>query len=202
MANFGLSKPWIAKLNVNTNTYSNALKCGRLMTTTVTPNVAEGTLRSDNMETEKVVEFINAAVTVGVDTMPAAAVPLIFGHSVDDDGTETDNSDDSASYVGYGFVTAEMLDGVKGYRACVLHKVKFKEGEEGYTTKGESISFSTPSLSGTATTLSDGRWRTKSPQFDTETEADAWIQEMFGVGEDTSDGTTSDGTTTDETETE
>ena len=83
--------------------------------------------------------------------------------------------------MGYGFITAEMLDGAKKFRACVLHKVQFKEGEESFETKGDTITFKTPTLSGVAMGTSKENWRTKSPYFDTEEEADIWIQTKLGV---------------------
>lgn len=184
MANFGLSKPWIASLNVETDTYTDAFKCGKAVNTTVTPNVNEGQLFADNQQTENVTEFKNAAVALGVDTLPKKAPKVMFGHKVDEDGTETSNSEDAGSYVGYGFITTEVKDGVKSYRACLLTKVKFIEGEESYTTKGDSITFSTPNLSGIALANNSGDWRIKSPSFPTEAEADAWIQEKLGVTAD------------------
>ncbi len=181
MANFGLSKPWIAKLNPSTNTYSDAFTCGKAINTTVTPNNNEGGVFADNQQTESVTEFKNASVVLGTDRLPVKAATLLFGHKTQEDETEVSNSDDASAYVGYGFITMEVLDGVKKYRACILHKVKFTEGEESYQTKGDSITFSTPSLSGTALADSKGNWRTKSPYFETEDKADAWIKEKFNV---------------------
>lgn len=181
MANFGLSKPWIAKYNPETNTYSNGFKCGKAINTAVTPNFNEAGLYSDNQQTENVTEFKNANVTLGVDRMPVVAATVLFGHTVNDSGEEVSKTGDSAGYVGYGFITAEMMDGTKKFRACLLHKVQFKEGEDSYETKGDSIVFKTPTLSGIAMGTTNEDWRTKSPYFDTEAEADAWIQAKLGV---------------------
>lgn len=180
MANFGLSKPWIAKLNPN-GTYSDALKCGEAVNTSVTPNYNETPLYGDNRQTENVSEFKNAGVSLGATRMPIKASQVVFGHKITEAGEEKSNTDDTSNYVGYGFITAEMENGVKKYRACVLYKVKFKEGEESYETKGDSIVFKTPTLSGTAMARDDGEWRKKSPYFASEDEADKWIQTEFGV---------------------
>lgn len=188
MANFGLSKPWIASLNPETNTYTGAFKCGKAVNTTVTPNYNEGQLFADNQQTENAKEFKNAAVAMGVDSLPAKATEVMFGHKVEEDGTEVSNAEDEAAYVGYGFITTEMQNGVKKYRACLLHKVKFTEGEESYTTKGDTITFSTPNLTGIAFANNTGDWRTKSPYLDTEAAADAWIQEKLGVKEQAVNG--------------
>ena len=183
MANFGLSKPWIAKYNPETDQYTDGFKCGKAINTSVTPNYNETPLYADNQQTENVTEFKNANVSLGVDRMPVQAAEVVFGHSVSSEGEETSRTGDSANYVGYGFITAEMLDGVQRYRACILRKVKFKEGEESYETKGDSIVFKTPTLSGTAMGTSKTDWRKKSPYFDTEEEADKWIQTQLNVME-------------------
>lgn len=181
MANFGLSHPWIAKLDPDTEKYSGACKCGMAINTSVTPAYNEASLYADNQERETVKEFKNAAVTIGTDRLPIQVAKVMFGHTEGTSGEEHHNVSDEPNYVGYGFITAEKTDGVKRYRACLLLKVLFSEGEESYETKGDSISFKTPTLSGTATALSDGEWRIKSPYFSTEAEADTWIQKKLGV---------------------
>lgn len=183
MANFGLSKPWIAKYNPETNKYSNAFKCGKAVNTSVTPNYNETPFYADNEQSENVVEFKNANVALGVDRMPVQASGVMFGHDISETGEEVSRSGDSAGYVGYGFITAEMVDSVKKFRACLLTKVQFKEGEEAFETKGDSIVFKNPSLSGTAMTNSEGEWRIKSPYYASEEEADQWIQTKLGVME-------------------
>lgn len=202
MPNFGLSKPWIAKLNTQTGKYSDAFQCGRAVNTTVTPNYNQGSMFADDQQTEDVTEFKNASVTLGVDTLPIKAAEVMFGHTVTEEGQETSKVSDSGSYVGYGFITTEVTDGVKKYRACLVKKVKFTESEESYTTKGDSITFSNPTLSGTAMAIGVGDspedWRIKSPKFDTSKQADTWIQTQLGVSaSDNKDTNTETDTETD-----
>lgn len=179
MANFGLSKPWIAKYAAGT--YSEAFQCGKAINTTITPNTVSASLYADNQQVEDVTEFTNATVVLGVNTMPAKAAAILFGHTTNGQSEEVSNTGDSSSYVGYGFVVAEMDEGTKKYRGCVLHKVKFAEGEESYQTKGDQITFVTPTLNGTAYGDEDGNWRTKSELFTTEGEADKWVQKFLGI---------------------
>ena len=181
MANFGLSKPWIAKYNPSTGKYSNAFKCGSAISTAVTPNYNEAALFADDQQIENVSEFKNANVSLGVDRMPVIAASIMFGHEVDGEGVEISNADDFGNYVGYGFITREKLDGANKFRACLLIKVLFKEGEESFETKGDSITFKTPSLSGTAMANEDGKWRKKSPYFNSLAEADKWLQMELGA---------------------
>ena len=141
MANFGLSKPWIAKLDAATGTYSGGFKCGMAVNTSISPSYNEASMFADNQEREHVKEFKNAAVSLGTDRLPVQASKTVFGHTVNADGEENNNVSDEPNYVGYGFVTCEKLDGKTKYRACILLKVLFSEGEESYETKGESIVF-------------------------------------------------------------
>lgn len=177
MANFGLSHPIMAKLNVATGAYSDVFKCGKAINTSVTPNYNTAALFADNVQDEDIRELKNATVELGVNTLPIKAGEVLFGHKItkDEDEDEVSNIDDSGYYVGYGFITAEMISGEKKYRGCFLPKVKFSEGTESYKTKGDSIEFSTPSISGTAIGNNAKDWRRKSKYFDTEEECDAWI---------------------------
>lgn len=181
MANFGLSHPWIAKLNTETGKYSGAFRCGKAVNTSVSPNYNEASLFADNQEQEHVKEFKNAAVNLVTDSMPVAAASVAFGHYVNESGEETSNTNDEGNYVGYGFITKERVNGIIKNRACVLLKVLLTEGEESYDTKGDSIVFKNPSISGIAMALENGDWRKKSPYFDTEEEADKWIQTQLDV---------------------
>lgn len=186
MANFGLSSPFIAKLNEATKSYSGGFRCGRAISTSVTPNMVTGTLYSDNSLGEYVEEFVDATVAVGTDRLPKVAAPMLFGHKTNDNGEEVSNSNDSGSFVGYGFWIASQEDGVKKYQGIVLHKVKFAEGEESFQTKGDSITFQTPTINGKATALDDGTWRTKSKKYDTIGEAENWIKKFLNITEDAS----------------
>lgn len=181
MANYGLSRPWIAKLDPATGKYSDGFKCGEAVNTSVSPAFNEAALRGDNKEVRRKKKFKEAAVTLGVTYLPLAAKSVMFGHTVsEEDGTESSNSADEANYVGYGFISEETQGDDDVFVACILRKVLFTEGEDSFTTEGDSITFSTPTVSGTAAPLEDGTWRTKKT-FATEEEADAWIQEQLGV---------------------
>lgn len=186
MANFGLSRPTIAKLNVETGTYSDAFKCGHAINTSITPNYNSASLYGDNTQQEQVDEFSNAKVELGIDTLPIKAAEMLFGHRITEDGDEINSTEDFGSYVGYGFITVERQKGKNKYRACLLTKVTFTEGAESYQTKGNNIQFGTPSLSGVATGNDDNIWRIKSPYLKSEKECDEWILKMMGLDQEQS----------------
>lgn len=181
MANYGLAKPIIAKLDAETGAYTEGFQCGKAVSTDITPNYNEGSLYGDNELQEYVKEFKDADVNLTVTTMPIASATVMFGHAVDE---ATQNvifsGNDSANFVGYGFYATEIINNVKSYPAVVLPKVKFTESAESYTTKGESIEFKTPALAGKAYTDINGNWKYKQ-LFDTEAEAIEWIQTKLGI---------------------
>ena len=122
MAYYGLSNPYMAPLNATNETYSNGFRCGKAISTSVTPNMSTASLFADNSEAERVDEFVNATVAVGTDRLPAVAASALFGHTVSN-GEETDKDGDANAYVGYGFYISKMEDGKKSYKAALLTKV-------------------------------------------------------------------------------
>jgi phi13 family phage major tail protein len=180
MAYFGVSSPYMASLDVATETYSDGFKCGKAISTSVTPSYSSAVLYADNAEAERVDEFVNAAVEVGTDRLPAQAAQIVFGHTITD-GVTTYKGNDSSNYVGYGFWVANMEDGVKKYQGVILHKVKFTEGQESFQTKGENIQFATPTLTGSATVLSNDVWKTVSEKFTSLTDAEVWIKTQLNI---------------------
>ena len=178
MAFYGLSNPYVAPL-LSTGKYGTGMYLGEGISTEVTPNYAEGSLYGDNGQVESVKEFTSADVTIGTTKIPSAAVSILFGHTVSEAGEETSNANDSAGYFGYGFVVRKIENGQFYYQACVLYKVQAAEGTESYETKGDSVTFSTPSLSGKAMVIDGGDWRKKSANLTTLAAAKEWIVSQF-----------------------
>lgn len=95
----------------------------------------------------------------------------------------TCKTDDKPPYCGYGFSGCEAIDDdTDTYTACWIYKVKFAEGEDSYTTRGENITFNSQKFSGTAVGAKDKTWR-DIQQFDTEDEALAWLKEKACITE-------------------
>lgn len=184
MAYVGLAKPYIARLvNETAKTYADGFKCGKAMSVNITPNYNESKLYADNQLAEYVKEFKDGTMVLGTDRLPREADKTCFGHEVTEDGVSY-KTGDSANYVGVGFYVDEMLDGVKKYVAIVIYKVKFGEGAEDYTTKGENIEFKTPSINGTISGLSSTLWKDRKV-FPTESGAEEWIKTTLNIVDST-----------------
>lgn len=183
MAYIGLAKPTIAKLGTD-GKYTNGFRCGRAIDTSITPQFAEGSLFGDNTKAEYDKEFKHADITLGTTTLPIKAHNVMFGHKVNEDETEiTYNAGDESGYVGYGFYVTKKEEGKKSYEAAWLPKCKFVDGADSYKTKGDTIEYQTPSISGQALALDDGTWK-EVKVFTTEQEAQAWIDEKAEIVEE------------------
>ena len=183
MAYIGLRKPIIGK-RTGAKTYGETFALGKAVSLQVTPNYAEGSLYADDGQAEYDKEFSYAEVTLGTSTIPTKAQQEMFGHTVEEDQKSVKlNADDENSYVGMAWISVEKVDGKRSFTGNFLYKVKFSEPSEDYTTKGESIEYKTPSITGRASVEDDGDWK-EVQSFDTEAEAMEWINTKFGVAEE------------------
>lgn len=179
MAYVGLRKPIIAEIT-GAKVYGEPLAFGKAIGLQVTPNYAEGSLNADDAQVEYDKEFNYAEVTLNTSTIPIEAHEKMFGHKVNEGKTgATFNKDDQAKYVGMGWISVEKVDGVRKFIGNVLYKVKFSEPSEDYSTKGDSIEYKTPSITGRAIANEDGDWK-DFEAFDASEDALKWINTKFG----------------------
>ena len=155
---------------------------GHLVSTTCTPNYVEGSVFGDNKEVEHKKKFKNAAIVMGTTYLPKEADETMFGHATSEDGETRYNTDDKTSYVGYGFISNEVVDGVESSVAVIFTKVMFSEGENAYTTAGDSITFGTNSVNGTAVGNAAGDWIVRK-EFASDAEAESHIKTFLGMQE-------------------
>ena len=180
MAYVGLRKPIIAKMKEGGG-YEEPFRMGKAIGINVTPNYAEGSLNADDVQAEYDKEFNYADVTLNTSTIPMEAHERMFGHKVDETKKNVKfNVEDQQNYVGMGWISVEKVDGVRSFIGNFLKKVKFSEPSEEYATKGDSIEYKTPSISGRAMGDDNGEWKEIS-KFDTEAAALEWINTMFGA---------------------
>lgn len=180
MAFIGLMNPYIARLvDEEKKKYMDCFMCGEAISVNVTPNYNEAKLHSNNRLSEYVKEFKDGNMVLGTNRLPIEASKVCFGHEVSEDNCEvTYKTNDSANYVGVGFYADEIINGKRQYVATVVYKVKFGEAADEYSTKGDNIDFKTPKIEGVIAGISNNEWK-KTKIFNTESEADEWLQEFF-----------------------
>ena len=191
MAYFKAKIPVIATIAETDNaapTYSAGMAIGKLIQIGITPNMNEGSLYGDDALAEYIREFSDYDVSLNVTTLPAAARAVMFGETYTEATTGQNptpakivsKGSDSCPYVGFGFVTTETVNGAMKYAMVWLHKVKFSLPAETYDTKGDSITFGTPTVEGKGTEDNIHEWRTVT-WHDTEAEAIAALKNKAGI---------------------
>ena len=123
-------------------------------------------------------EFIDADVTLGTDTITDRWREDMFGNTVKD-GEVSSNKDDEPNYVGVGVIAPQKIKGAKTWVAVFMPLVKFAEPAEEYETKGSSITYKTPSISGKAKPDESGNWKYRKV-FNSEADAIDYIEDKFG----------------------
>ena len=180
MAKIGLRKPIVAKYDRNTKSYSDGFQYSHAVSVNITPNYAEASLYGDDMQVEYEKTFNNAAVSLGTTSTPVKAAETVFGHTVNEDGEVLYNATDEPNYVGVGFISPEKVDGETKYSAAVITCVKFADSAENFTTKGDTLTFNTPTVEGVAIPDEDGEWK-RVKIFDTASEALAYVKNFLNT---------------------
>lgn len=181
MAYVGIARPVVAEYQETKGKaeYSGGIRFGKAIRVEITPQYEDVSDYGDINDTEDKQEFSFADVSLNTDNVPEKAEPIMFGHGVS--GNEIKSRyDDSAGYVGLGVRTRIVSEGKTRYIVIWLHKVKFTEGSQEHSTRGDSIDYQTPTTEGKAVPDAAGEWRTKK-FFETAEEADSWIDAIAGV---------------------
>lgn len=176
MAFIGFRKLTVAAM-ADDGTYGTPATLGKAVSMSITPNSAEGTLYGDDVAVEHDEAFTDADVTLGSTYIPTALWATIFGHTVSTDEV-TFGAADTAPYIGIGAIAPKKIDGVEKYEAIFLTKVKMSEPESSFETKGDSITYNTPEISGSAIADGNGVWKL-TKECATEADAQTWITSQF-----------------------
>ena len=179
MAFIGLRKPFVAKYDRLTGTYSDGFQYSHAVSMSVTPNYAEGSLYGDDVQVEYEKAFTNAAIALGTTSTPSQAASTMFGHKVED-GTVIYRATDEPNYVGVGVIAPEIVDGARQFVAMIIVAAKFADSADTFTTKADSMTYNTPAIEGSAVANEDGTWKI-TKIFATEEDAVAFIKDYLNI---------------------
>lgn len=126
-------------------TYGEPVRIHGLREVSLTPQTAEGELYADDGLYEYSATVTGFDITVGLADIPYDIRAQLLGYPIDKDGVMTVTSSASAPWVGVTF-EAERSNG--SYDFIQVHKVRFAPMEESFETKGDSINYQTPSITG------------------------------------------------------
>ena len=188
MATIGLDKLFYAKITEDdegNETYATPVQLAKAMTADLSVELAEATLYADDGAAEIVKEFKSGTLSLGVDDIGAAAATDLTGATVDANGVIISTSEDGGAPVAVGF-RAKKSNGK--YRYFWLYRVKFGIPATALATKGDSITFNTPTIEGTIMRRNKVDSKGKHPWKAEVTEGDAavtattitnWYKEVY-----------------------
>lgn len=188
MATIGLDKLYYAPITEGENgeeTYGTPVQLAKAMSADLTVEIAEATLYADDGAAEIVKEFKSGTLSLGVDDIGASAAAALTGVEIDANHVIISSSEDGGAPVAIGF-RAKKSNGK--YRYFWLYRVKFGIPATNLATKGDSITFSTPTIEGTVLRRNkvDGRgnhpWKAEVTEGDTGVAAATtanWYQSVY-----------------------
>ena len=188
MATIGLDKLYYAKITEDENgneTYATPVQLAKAMNADLSVELAEATLYADDGAAEIVKEFKNGTLSLGVDDVGASVASDLTGATIDANGVVVSTSEDGGDPVAVGF-RAKKSNGK--YKYYWLYRVKFGLPATNLATKGDSITFSTPTIEGTILRRNkvDGNgkhpWKAEVTEGDSAVTADTitnWYKEVY-----------------------
>ena len=188
MATIGLDKLFYAKITEDDNgdeTYATPMQMAKAMSADLSVELAEATLYADDGAAEIVKEFKSGTLSLGVDDIGAAVASDLTGATIDANGVVISTSEDGGDPVAVGF-RAKKANGK--YKYYWLYRVKFGIPATNLATKGDSITFFTPTIEGTILRRNklDGKgkhpWKAEVTEGDATVGADTianWYKEVY-----------------------
>ena len=202
MPQYGLKNIHAAAYNLNNGvvSYDSPVKVGDAMTALIEPEIAEASLYAEDAKAEYMRLMVGGTISLGVKYILDAAKTLLLGvredsHSITytpaGGSTSTTKTvtgqkigaNDTGNYVGIAFYCPDMRDTAKKYFCLFIRKALFGPPSMNLQTKGQNIQFQTPTISGQflATDETDQDFYAWA-LADSEEEARAWVQAVFGNG--------------------
>ena len=187
MATIGLDKLFYAKITEDKDgneTYAAPVQLAKAMTADLSVELAEATLYADDGASEIVKEFKSGTLSLGVDDLGGSVASDLTGAVIDSNGVVISTAEDGDP-VAVGF-RAKKSNGK--YRYFWLYRVKFGIPATALATKGDSITFNTPTIEGTILRRNkvDGKgkhpWKAEVTEGDTAVTAATitnWYKEVY-----------------------
>lgn len=149
MATIGLDKLYYAPITEDSNgneTYGTPVQLAKAISADISIELNEATLYADDGRAEAVKEFKSGTISLGVDEIGNDVAVALVGAKVDANGVLISSGEALSNYVAIGF-RAKKSNGK--YKYYWLYRVLFGLPATNLATKGDSITFSTPTIEGT-----------------------------------------------------
>ena len=188
MATIGLDRLYYAKITEGENgeeTYATPTPLAKAISAELSVELAEAILYADDGAAEIVKEFKNGTLALGIDDIGSTVASDLTGATIDDNHVLISTSEGGGAPVAVGF-RAKKANGK--YKYYWLYKVKFGIPATNLATKGDSITFSTPTIEGTIMRRNklDAKgkhpWKAEVTEGDTEVAAETitnWYKNVY-----------------------
>ena len=178
MATIGLRDLYRAPITTEGSgpeTYGSPVRMAKAISAELSVEVAEAVLYADDGVDAIAKEFVAGEIKLNVNDLLPADLAALLGQKQDDDKVVYGSDSDEAPYFAIGF-RAKKMGGM--YKYIWLYKVKFAIPSESYTTKGDSIEFTTPEITGQFIKRADGLWKAEHVALPSEGVAQSWFTKV------------------------
>lgn len=182
MATIGLDSLYYATITENANgeeTYGQPAILAKAISADLSVELNEAILYADDGAAEVVKEFKSGTLSLGIDDIGASIASVLTGATIDGNGVIVSTSEDGGAPVAIGF-RAKRSNGK--YRYFWLYRVKFGIPATNLATKGDSITFSTPTIEGTVMRRNKLDYQDKHPWKTEITEGETGANEITVAG--------------------
>lgn len=162
--------------------YGPAVTLGPLNKLSDAPAFNEAKGYGDNALQVYVNKFKETVLAIETTEVPRESMSAVSGTIIEEGAHKNMRfrNADKAPYGGLGFYVNLLLSGNRDVCKGVFYpKVKAMLQRTEYNTSGENITLSTSKLQFTGAAAKTGDWRIESEFFETEEEAQAWVDGMF-----------------------
>ena len=177
MATIGMDSLFYSKITEDSSgneTYGTPVSLAKAIKADLTIELSEATLFADDGLAYMIKDFKSGTLSLGVDDIGAMAAQDLTGAVVDDNGVLISASENEGSPVAIGF---RALKPNNRYRYFWLYCVKFGVPATNLQTKGDTITFSTPTIEGTVLRRTKVDGMNKHPWKAEVTEGDTGVPE-------------------------
>lgn len=187
----GFSMPRVAKYSASgtTVTYSNVMALARGVEVTLSPESSDDNkFFADNVASENSgVTFTGGTVSLTVDGLKDAARRFIFGLPAEENGWTDYGDSMEPPYIGIGYITRYMEDGVTSYVPTVIPKTRFSLPERAAATQEDEIDWQTEELEAAIFRSDDANrtWLSEGKGYSTEDDALAALEAKLGASAST-----------------
>lgn len=195
MAYIGMRYPVASKIATESAgsepTYGTGFVVGKAISANLTITRNDNPLYADDAIAEEDNGITAMSIEVGTDDLDESVQENLLGVKKDATGTPIlyFDTDAAAPYVGFGYIRVRRLNGATKFQAIWMHKVQFGQTSETAQTKGESIEWQTPTITGRAMGVSLNSPAAisfrKRAVFETEAAAKTWLNTQANISSQT-----------------